>query len=97
MKKLYFSTLFICISTWSFGQIVNIPDANFKNALVNSASASEIPFGTTHEVDTNNNGEIEVSEASAVVYLDVNGKSITSLEGIAAFSNLYLDKAMAAM
>ncbi len=88
MKKLYFSLLFICISLLSFGQIVNIPDANFKNALVNSSCASEIPFGTPNDVDTNNNDEIEVSEASAIVYLEVNGKSIASLEGIAAFSNL---------
>ena len=49
-------TLYFNISN---GQIVNIPDANFKNALIDEG------------VDTNNDGEIQVSEAEAVISLNV--------------------------
>src|SRR5690554_564552 len=57
-------------------QIVNIPDVNFKNALIEAG------------VDTNGDGEIQISEAEAVINLNVNGKDISSLEGIESFVNI---------
>lgn len=57
-------------------QVIDIPDANFKTALLD--------FG----VDTNNDGEIEVSEAIAITELDFYFKDITSLVGISFFKNL---------
>lgn len=60
-----------------YGQVVNIPDANFKNALI-----------TFNGVDTNGDGEIQESEAAAVTDIYVIGDSISSLEGIASFVNL---------
>lgn len=75
MKK-YFVLLTLCFSVCSFAQIVNIPDANFKTKL--------IALG----VDTNNNAEIEVSEALAITNLDVSSSSISDLSGIESFTNL---------
>jgi len=94
MKKLYFSALFICISVWSFGQIVNIPDVNFKNRLVytNCAQLPSPPWPV--DVDSNNDGEIQVSEAANVLKLDVSTNefntvgNILSLDGLASFANL---------
>ena len=57
------------------GQIVNIPDANFKTALLAAA-------------DTNNDGEIQVSEAEVVESLSVINGAIGSMEGIQSFINL---------
>jgi hypothetical protein len=55
---------------------VYIPDENFKNALKSLG------------VDTDNDRKISFSEAEAVTHLDVSGKSISDLTGIAAFVNL---------
>jgi hypothetical protein len=57
------------------GQIVTIPDANFKAALLPIA-------------DTNNDGEIQVSEAEALQIMDVQSQNIASMEGIQSFVNL---------
>ncbi len=60
-------------------QIVNIPDPNFKIALLNY----------TPPIDTNEDGEIQVSEAEAVIYLlRLDNKGINDLTGIEAFVNL---------
>ncbi len=90
MKKLYFSSLCICISAWSFGQIVNIPDANFKAKLLSSSPSSSVAqIGTNYvKIDTNNDGEIQVNEATLITLLDVSSSSISSLEGVTAFNNL---------
>ena len=77
MKKLF---PFV-IALLSFGlqaQIVNIPDANFKTALLNYQPA----------IDTNSDGEIQVSEAQSVTVLDVSNKNISDLTGISSFANL---------
>lgn len=70
-------------------QVVNIPDANFKNALVNSLCVDTGSDGVPDaDVDTNNDGTIQVSEAMAVTRLYVASYLIQSLEGIEAFSQL---------
>ena len=60
----------------SFAQIVNIPDENFKEALINQG------------YDLNGDGEIQNSEAEVITSLTLNNKSIASLEGIKSFTNL---------
>lgn len=65
---------FLCQQAYS--QIVDIPDINFKNALIDQG------------VDSNGDGEIQESEALGVDSLNVDGKNISSLEGIKGFSNL---------
>ncbi len=76
MKKCI-AILVFCLSVGSFAQIVNIPDANFKAALI------------AQGVDTNSDGEIQESEALQVTSgLSLNGLNISDLTGIKSFSNL---------
>lgn len=70
---------FLLLQTQLKGQIVHIPDANFKATLLS--------LGTT--IDANNDGEIQVSEAQAYTStLYLNNKSISDLTGIQAFTAL---------
>lgn len=56
--------------------VVNIPDANFKTALLNDTS-----------INTNGNAEIECSEASAYTgAINVQGEGIIDTTGIEAFT-----------
>ncbi|MGB3342605.1 MAG: T9SS type A sorting domain-containing protein [Aequorivita sp.] len=79
-----FIVLFLLFCGFSNAQIVNIPDANFKAALLVPSAG----------IDTNNDGEIQVSEAEAAVKINAFGFNIVSLEGIQYFINitdLYVD------
>ncbi len=59
--------------------IVDIPDANFKNALLNHSPI----------LDTSGDGEIQVFEAEAFTgFLNVFHKNISDLTGIEAFVNI---------
>jgi uncharacterized repeat protein (TIGR01451 family) len=84
MKYIFISTLLLLLG-FAKGQIVNIPDSNFKYALIGSG------------VDINNDMEIQTSEAVAVVDLNINqfaslpyyvDRSITDFTGIKAFTNM---------
>ena len=74
----YYTFALILITSLSYAQIVNIPDPNFKNALL------------THEpvIDTNNDGEIQYSEAEATIALWAFNSGINDLTGLEAFINL---------
>ena len=95
MKKLLHFLLFLsCVSN---AQIVNIPDANFKAKLLqaspsNSIAAETYVIGSYPpvyvKIDTNNDGEIQVSEALNIHYLDLGGSDISDLTGIEQFVNL---------
>lgn len=67
-------------------QIVNIPDPHFKNALLNHDN-----FGG-EIIDTNGDGEIQVSEAEAITELILGDPwisfNIQDLTGIEAFVNI---------
>lgn len=83
-------------------QIINIPDANFKARLLlasptNNIASTQTPdsdgyVSTYHQIDTNNDGEIQVSEALLIKYLNVymglTQGPITNLLGINSFINL---------
>src|SRR5688572_19068690 len=72
-------TLALLASFAGSAQIVNIPDANFKNALLNHNPV----------IDTNGDGEIQVSEAVAVMgVLNVAVSEINDLTGIQSFVNI---------
>lgn len=98
MKKIYFSLVAFCCLTFLKAQIVNIPDANFKTRLLQASSSNN--FASTQSpnslgsvtsyntIDTNGDGEIQVSEASAIKFLRINSSSIVSIEGISSFVNL---------
>ena len=76
-KKLFYSCLLLFYAGSVCAQTVDIPDVNFKNALLANES-----------VNTNGDDEIQVSEAEAITLLDISGKEINSLEGINSFVNL---------
>ncbi|MFK5982365.1 MAG: hypothetical protein QM499_05565 [Flavobacteriaceae bacterium] len=59
--------------------IVIIPDANFKEALI---------MYDNPVIDTNNDGEIQVSEAEVIFELWVINKGIRNLQGVEAFKNI---------
>ena len=76
MKTLLLTLLLVPMM--SFGQNVTIPDANFKSYLVNNSS-----------INTNNDSEIQVSEANAFIgTINCPNLSISDLTGIEAFTAL---------
>lgn len=88
MRTYYFIILlFICSN--NYAQIVNIPDANFKDALVNQNVVDlNLDFIGDVDADSNDDGEIQLSEAQFVRSLIIRDKGIASLEGIQSFSTL---------
>ena len=76
MKKLLI--ILLCFPFIGFGQNVYIPDANFKALLV-----------AVSQINTNDDTEIQVSEASAYDgILVLNDENISDLTGIEAFTAL---------
>ncbi len=74
-------------------QIVNIPDANFKAKLLEADVTNNIAGNL--KIDTNDNGEIEVSEATLITALNVSSvpgaiDGIQDFTGINSFVNLQL-------
>lgn len=68
----------LCIGAKNYAQNVNIPDANFKAALVGNTA-----------INTNGDSEIQVSEAGAYTgIIDVSNLGISDLTGIADFINI---------
>ncbi len=86
-KAFLLASLFLC--TFVNAQIADIPDINFRNALKNSlcVDTNGDQIGDA-DADTNNDGQIQVSEIMDIISLNVNSKYINSLSGIAGFSNL---------
>ena len=91
MKKIYTLLTALCLFTSLNAQIVTIPNANFKAKLLAASSNNLIAkdlAGNYFKIDANNNGQIELTEAAQVSYVNVESSSITSLVGISSFSNL---------
>lgn len=88
MKQL-FTLILIGFSSFATAQIINIPDANFKEALVNSLCVdTDGDWQLDNDADSNDDGEIQVTEALALTWLVVINHPITSLSGIENFINL---------
>lgn len=85
---------FIIIAFTSFcnAQIINIPDANFKSKLLSSNTTNNLVAknlsGNYFKIDSNNDGQIQVSEALQVSWLNISSSNITDLTGLNHFSNL---------
>ncbi|MFK7781906.1 leucine-rich repeat domain-containing protein [Psychroserpens sp.] len=89
MKNYYILLATLFFSYNLSAQIIDIPDANFKNALVNTNCCSTGVTGSVNsDVDTNDDGEIDVNEALQITYINVDNESISSLSGIESFINL---------
>jgi Leucine-rich repeat (LRR) protein len=88
MKKLL--PFILLISSIAGAQIVNIPDGSFKVRLLSAGQVSNTAFsgGVSVPIDTNNDSEIQVSEAQVIDSLNVSIGSIEDLTGISAFTNL---------
>lgn len=74
----------------AYSQIVDIPDANFKTVLLSGTITTDADFNVI-ELDTNNDGEVQISEALTVFGISIPADStamITDVTGIEAFSNL---------
>ncbi len=66
----------VFLSQFCFSQIVKIPDPNFKQKI--------IALG----YDTNDDNQIQVSEAQKVTSLYINDLGVVNIEGINSFTNL---------
>lgn len=88
----YLLLLYAILSTQNAAsQNLTIPDSNFKLKLLSANSSNGIALdidGNSLTIDTNNDGEIQVSESIAVSHLNVSSAGIVSLEGIKTFPNL---------
>ncbi len=79
IPRLLFSLILICLLYPLEAQVVNIPDPNFKTALLRH----------TPPVDLDKDGEIQVSEAAAFKgKLFIQSKNITDMTGIEAFTSM---------
>ncbi|NMH27855.1 T9SS type A sorting domain-containing protein [Flavobacterium silvaticum] len=96
MKTILLSITLCFLAVFSLNaQIVNIPDPNFKNFLVNHHyNTNPMVGGTDVYLDSNHDGEIQYSEA-AVYTSDIynhafflQGLNISDLTGIEAFQGI---------
>ncbi|QEC40974.1 leucine-rich repeat domain-containing protein [Pseudobacter ginsenosidimutans] len=76
MNKLLLTCTLLFFSCITIGQVVRIPDPKFKQQV--------IALG----YDTNEDNQIQLSEAQKVTKLYVNDLGIVNLEGINSFTNL---------
>ncbi|HEY0092269.1 MAG TPA: hypothetical protein VGB43_07265 [Flavobacterium sp.] len=98
MKKYYLLFTAILFANTIGAQIINFPDADFKAVLLSATTSNQIAsiatptanasVTTFNKIDTNDDGDIEVSEALAIKWLMINNSSITDLTGLSAFGNL---------
>ena len=87
MKNYYFFLLAFFSITSVSSQIINFPDANFKAKLLGSFLGAAQNINQQYIViDANADGEIQVSEAQAVYYLNVS-KSASQLSEICKILN----------
>lgn len=71
------------------GQIIDFPDANLKNALVNLTVVDTDGNGTPDaDADLNDDGEIEEAEAELVIHLHLGIYGISEMTGLEYFINL---------
>lgn len=92
MKKI---TIYIVFTLFTFiqakSQIITFTDPVFKTKLLSATSSNFVggnASATAIKIDTNNDGQIQVSEALNVVYLNVPNSNISSLNGIEQFTNI---------
>jgi hypothetical protein len=73
-------------------QIINIPDIYFKGRLINARPTNTVATdinGNYVKIDTNNDHEIQVSEAEAIYGLNISSvRFIEDLTGIENFVNI---------
>ncbi len=91
MKYQFVTIVTLFISFCINAQIVNIPDVNFKAKLLAANPTNQYAqnlSGNYFSIDSNNDGEIQLTEAHQVKLLNINSSSISNLTGIENFINL---------
>ncbi len=91
MKKIILLLFGFVTSLGACAQIINFPDANFKARLLSASVTNGVAVNFSNnyfKIDTNNDAEIQYSEALAVKHLNLSNSNINSLEGIQNFINL---------
>lgn len=90
MKKLVTLLALVLMAFTTKAQVINIPDADFKAKLLAATASNSIALSglVPLQIDTNNNNEIEVTEALQVTSLNVSIANIHDITGIAYFTNL---------
>lgn len=89
--KTILGSLFFFFGFQLFGQTINFTDPVFKQRLLQSNPGNFIAQnlnGDYFKIDSNSNNQIEVNEALAVSYLNVEDSGISDLGEINYFSNL---------
>ncbi|WP_163410959.1 DUF7619 domain-containing protein [Flavobacterium ajazii] len=100
MKKIYFLVLALCFFNSLSAQVINFPDAKLKAKLLSAVNGNTVPVASVqyfnpgypsyyNGIDTNNDGEIQISEALLIKSLDISNANITDLTGLSYFSNLH--------
>ncbi|WP_309641710.1 T9SS type A sorting domain-containing protein [Flavobacterium sp.] len=92
MKNIFFLLIGLFLFCSSNAQILNIPDARFKLNLINASASNAIAknaLGTNVAIDTNADGEVQVSEALIINELSITYGNILNLNGIEGFANLH--------
>ena len=91
MKKIFLLLFFTLFVPSLKAQIITFSDPLFKAKLLEASPNNFIARnlnGDYFSIDSNSNGEIEASEALMLGFLEIGNSSISSLNGIANFTNL---------
>ena len=91
MKISLITFIFFFTSIFLHAQIITIQDINFKNKLLQADSNNAIAVnlnGDFFRIDSNQDGQFQLTELLEVSYLDVQNSNISDLSGINFFSNL---------
>jgi uncharacterized repeat protein (TIGR01451 family) len=91
MKKLYFLLTSLCLFTSFNAQIITVQDSVLKNILVNTKCVDSDFNGIPDvDVDSNDDGEIDNTEASAIKNLYIIG-NVSSLDGFDGYKFPYIN------
>lgn len=91
MRKVIILVIFVILSVFSFSQNLTFGDSELKNYLLYENCVDSDNNGTADTIaDFNNDGEIQLSEASSITSLDIstNSYNLTSLSDLTQFQNL---------
>lgn len=72
-------------------QVISFADQNLKNQLLSGMSWLPTGYNQAGDavlIDTNQDGDIDMAEASVIYGLNISGASISNLSGLEAFVNL---------
>ena len=87
MKKVFFIITIVC-NLFTYAQNVIIPSPILKSLLVGNLPSAFNEQGNNFIIDSNNDDQIQISEALLVWKLDWDNRGLTDLTGIESFTNL---------